>query len=1210
MSYNSFTNLYSLSKTLRFELKPIWSTQKLLDESQWNLFRDDFIRQKIYEQILKPKIEEIDAMFIQQALENPEIGFDEDLVQLYKTDRKEFIKRLKDLAKKLWKSFAKFKFRWLEWPKNLLDVWKSVDVVKLLYWNETYKDDEFEELNWKTIKQILDQYFSGFTTYLTTFNENRKNFYKDDLKFGSAITRALKDNLPKFIENIFVYEKIKDKIDLTQEEKEIFDIKNYKNFLNQDWIDRYNKIIWKINSKINQYNQNHNLKWSSKLPFMQILYKQILGDPQKENILSFVKDIIDSDEKLIGDLKNFIEQEKELYQSTMQNIIRWLEQWEFDLSWIGIKKWNLKILSNRYLQNWSVLENLLPKFDDEWKAKDIHQLVTLEQIKQALNPADEDIFKESLKDKLVWNDNFERFLNLYLQDLKKLAARKEELANELQKVLNWNFNKSNSEHKQLIKDYLDTVIEIEKLLRIFSIWKGKEQEELELPNKDIQFYNYLQEYLDLEIHKFYNAVRNYLTKKHYLVDKIRLYFDNSTLLDGWDKNKEKDNWWIILRKWNQQRQDWDYFLAIMKKGFHHLFDVARNPSLFQVNENEEFFEKMEYKLLPWPNKMLPKVFFSKKNIWFFVPSKEILQIREKESFKQGDNFNLEDLHKWIDFMKQSLQKHLERRDYNFKFKPTEEYQNINEFYSDVEKQWYKLHFVKVNAEKLMDLVNQWRLYLFQIWNKDFSPYTHWKPNLHTIYWKALFEKENFKWEFAPVYKLNWKAEVFFRPKAIEEVKTRKLKDGTEIVKKRRYTQHKLLFHVPITLNFVNKGINPKSKEVNEMIKDYIKQNEMKIIWIDRWENHLLYVVMIDENGKILEKKSLNCIINQLPNGQTKEICYIDKLVKKEKARDDERKSWDDIETIKELKEWYISQVISYLINLATQNNAIIVLEDLNSGFKRSRQKIERQIYQKFETALATKLNYIVFKDRDWKQVGGYYKALQLAPAVQNYQDIYSQTWILFFTQPAYTSTTCPVCGFRKNWNFRFENISKALDLIWKMEIRYQDWYFIFEYDLKDIPGARLTDKKWNKLENTKVKIFTKDQERIFRNKDNKKLEKKVYDMTEYFKELFKKYWIDLADIKGSINSSLPQQFFKDFLFGLNLLLKIRNSDHEKEKDYIQCPSCGFDSRKDKFQRYERDWDANGAYNIALRWKIIIDKIRKGEKNLGVSLVEWDRFREK
>jgi CRISPR-associated protein Cpf1 len=42
---------------------------------------------------------------------------------------------------------------------------------------------------------------------------------------------------------------------------------------------------------------------------------------------------------------------------------------------------------------------------------------------------------------------------------------------------------------------------------------------------------------------------------------------------------------------------------------------------------------MDYKFLPDPKKMLPKVIFAKSNVKLFNPSKEILQIKENETFK-------------------------------------------------------------------------------------------------------------------------------------------------------------------------------------------------------------------------------------------------------------------------------------------------------------------------------------------------------------------------------------------------------------------------------------------------------------------------------------------------------------------------------------------------------------------------------------------------
>ena len=80
-------------------------------------------------------------------------------------------------------------------------------------------------------------------------------------------------------------------------------------------------------------------------------------------------------------------------------------------------------------------------------------------------------------------------------------------------------------------------------------------------------------------------------------------------MSGWDLNKEQDNTTVILRK------DGLYYLAIMNKKHKKVFDVKSMPT------DGECYEKMEYKLLPGANKMLPKVFFSKSRIDEFAPSK-------------------------------------------------------------------------------------------------------------------------------------------------------------------------------------------------------------------------------------------------------------------------------------------------------------------------------------------------------------------------------------------------------------------------------------------------------------------------------------------------------------------------------------------------------------------------------------------------------------
>src|SRR3989338_5215974 len=66
-SFDSLTNLYSLSKTLRFELKPVGKTQKLLDDNK--IFEKDEKRAESYKEA-KKYFNALHREFIDEALKD------------------------------------------------------------------------------------------------------------------------------------------------------------------------------------------------------------------------------------------------------------------------------------------------------------------------------------------------------------------------------------------------------------------------------------------------------------------------------------------------------------------------------------------------------------------------------------------------------------------------------------------------------------------------------------------------------------------------------------------------------------------------------------------------------------------------------------------------------------------------------------------------------------------------------------------------------------------------------------------------------------------------------------------------------------------------------------------------------------------------------------------------------------------------------------
>ena len=558
---------------------------------------------------------------------------------------------------------------------------------------------------------------------------------------------------------------------------------------------------------------------------------------------------------------------------------------------------------------------------------------------------------------------------------------------------------------------------------------------------------------------------------------------------------------------------------------------------------------------------------------------------KKETHTKGDNFNLNHCHRLIDFFKTSINKHESWKQFDFSFSPTSGYADLSGFYREVGHQGYKISFQKIADSFIDDLVNEGKLYLFQIYNKDFSPYSKGKPNLHTLYWKMLFDEVNLK---DVVYKLNGQAEVFYRKKSIAEKNNviHKAKENLpnknpdnlkatskfdyDIIKDKRYTLDKFQFHVPITMNFKADGILNINPRVNNFLKD---NPDVNIIGIDRGERHLLYFTLINQKGEILKQDTLNIIANE-----KQKVDYHSLLDKKEGDRAIARQEWGVIETIKEMKEGYLSQVIHKLTNLMIANNAIIVMEDLNYGFKRGRQKVEKQVYQKFEKMLIDKLNYLVDKNKKETELGGLLSALQLANKFESFQKMGKQNGFIFYVPAWNTSKTDPATGFVDFLKPRYENLKKAKEFFEKFDsihFNSEKNYFEFAFDYKNF-----TEKAEGGR--TKWTVCTTNEDRFAWNKslNNNRGGQEKYDVTERLKSLFDEKGVEYKnskDLKSQIASQESADFFKALMRNLSITLSLRHNNGEKgdkEQDYILSPVADskgrfFDSRKADDEMPER-----------------------------------------
>ena len=1229
------TGQYSLSKTLRFELKPIGKTLEHIEQK--GLLTQDEQRAEEYEQ-MKGIIDRYHKAFITMCLRNCKIkvnNTDDELDSLEEySSLLSKSKRDADDEDKLEKIKENLR-------KQIVNAFKSGNTYGDLFKKELIKNHLPDFVTDEEEKQVVE-HFCNFTTYFTGFHDNRKNMYSDEAKSTAIAYRLIHENFPRFFDNIRSFAKISESevanrfpeiesafsLYLNVEHiADMFHVDYFPVVLTQEQIDVYNNIIGGkteedgtkiqgINEYINLYNQHHP---DVKLPFLKPLYKMILSD---KVALSWLPEEFENDEEMLTAINDFYKSVQPVIFGDDENCIRHLltNIAEYNTDHIYISNdLGLTGISQQLFDQYSIFEDAIK---DELR-RNVKQTPKEKRNPELLEERIKNLFKKeksfsiSYLDSLI-KDKGEDTIESYYAKLGAFDRDGKQTVNLLtqiemayiaaKEVLDGKYDNINQseEATKYIKDLLDAFKSLQHYIKPL-LGSGEEAE------KDNVFSSQLLnvwEALDV-VTPLYNKVRNWLTRKPYSTKKIKLNFENAQLLGGWDMNKEADYASVLLRKNNQ------YYLAIMDKKHNHAFDIETLPS------DGACFEKIDYKLLPGANKMLPKVFFSKSRINEFAPSTDIQIAYRQETHKKGKNFNLADCHRLIDFFKQSIAKHEDWSKFPFHFSDTSTYEDISGFYREVEQQGYTIGFRKISESYIYRLVDEGKLYLFQIWNKDFSDYSKGTPNMHTLYWKALFDKANLA---DVVYKLNGQAEVFYRKrslqkenttvhKALQPIKNKNTQNEKststfdyDIVKDRRYTVDKFHFHVPITINFKSSG----RPNINEPVLDIIRHHGIEhVIGIDRGERHLLYLSLIDLKGRIIKQMTLNEIKQQ--TGGNYGTNYKELLAAREGDRAEARRNWKKIENIKDLKAGYLSQVVHVIAQMMVEYNAIVVLEDLNMGFMRGRQKIERSVYEQFEHMLIDKLNFYVDKKKEACAPGGLLHGLQLANKFESFNKLGKQSGCLFYVPAWNTSKIDPVTGFVNMLDARYESVESSRRFFSRFDvIRYNEEknWFEFTFDYNNF-HAKLdgTKTQWTLCTyGSRIKTFRNPAK--LNQWDNEEVV-----LTDEFKKVFANAGINIhGNLKEAICSLAKREHLEPLMHLMKLLLQLRNSKTNSEVDYMLSPVAEngvfYDSRSCN-GNLPIDADANGAYNIARKGLWVLRQIqdsKPGDKlNLALSNKEWLRF---
>ena len=314
-TFSDFTGLFSLSKTLRFELKPVGKTLENIEKK--GLLAEDEKRAESYKAV-KKLIDEYHKAFIEKALSN-----------LTEKEKDEF-RKLLDKYFEYYNGNKKDDIVTCaaELRKHIAGVFKNKnnkETFERIFGKELIREDLLKAVKSDEERKLIGE-FNDFTTYFTGFNENRKNMYSADEKSTAIAYRLINENLPKFIDNMKIFEKISQVEEMQSNIEELqknlsnelngvavaefFKLPFYGSLLTQSQIENYNLIIGGkspkqgekikgLNEYINLYNQQQTEK-KDRLPKFKPLFKQILSD---RNAFSWIPEAFESDNEVLEDIE-------------------------------------------------------------------------------------------------------------------------------------------------------------------------------------------------------------------------------------------------------------------------------------------------------------------------------------------------------------------------------------------------------------------------------------------------------------------------------------------------------------------------------------------------------------------------------------------------------------------------------------------------------------------------------------------------------------------------------------------------------------------------------------------------------------------------------------------------------------------------------------------------------------------------------------------
>lgn len=1158
------TNLFQVHKTVKFELRPIGRTADLISSND-SIASGDKDKAMAY-LVVKCLIEdyyqkEVIAPLLEKIKDNKEwnrllVAYENTVDSTTRTTVSKKMAEIIDKSKPN-KPSAKSLYTPLH---DYLQTLNNKDLHRIL------KDLQYDDItiggkslkaawNGRELKPFVENAidkFKSFTLYFDPLATNLDQVFSK--KRNGLAHRIIYQNLYTFIRNKKALEDLKVVIEEFRNEKEIA-VTDFSNCLLQDGIDKYNRYIGQLGQRLKEYCDSHpkSSKWHKRL---KQLNKQILSPRIAPDWLPAA---FTNDEMMVVAICAFMKSVNPQF-SALKEIINHIDTYD---GHIFIFHKSLRSIAVQMTGDYKGLDDAFDIPRGYFQCESLSLQWTTSEVKQK--------FFGFLNDKLF----------TILLSIQEASAEAEEFLS-LKKAESNDYRRNNKASVSINK-LMNAYKQLYHLLRPLT---GTGNEEA----RDEDFYGSFMPIVDAlqPINKLFDSVRNWLTKTAYSNDSYPAYLDKATLLDNWS-NKA-----VYLKT------DGKYYFCLASsksEGKREIQDILKQ--LWVGNSPKDAIIYLTR--TQSPDKIaanLPRIFIRSKKadeINSFIKKHSELKT-EWEKLKDDGYKSPKLKNEAISYFQKCLQLHDDYKYYNYHFRPATEYDNYNSFVNSLKEE--TLFYFEEKAicwQKLLQLVEDGKVYLFQLYNKDYADNRpgNSKSNLHTLYWEAVFSPQN---RISYDFKLE-EPKLYFREKADVIQRT-----GDFHSVPLRYQKPKMHLHIPILMN----ANAPKTGDINQQVLEKIKAGAFShIIGIDRGERNLLYYSVLDMNGNIEEQDDLN-VIN--------DVDYHKLLMEKETELDDEQKKWKARSGIRKLKEGYLSHAIHQLTNLILEYHAILVIEDLDEGFKRGRQKIDMQIYQLFEKMLIEKLSFLVVKNvSDGHQAGSTFRAFQLAtPGLKQAETGIKQNGMLFFVPPEYTSAIDPVTGFCNLFDGdRVKNIKQLFANFKRVSYNTGKDWFEFEWDYQDV----LQYTRLKECANPQPWVVCSFGERIewtgSKHYRNQKYES--VDLTTEFKTLFERYniqYLNGENFKNAIASINKKEDINKLKRLFFLTVSLRNMP-DKDTDYILSPvrdanKAFFNSRlvnPSALPKRPVDGDANGAYNIGRKGLLSINKLKNGA-NEPLSLEEW------